>query len=56
MDGNGKLVCAMGRHGFSGIFPTKHLLTVWHVAAFTYPAIAIAAEEKVASALNRLAD
>ena len=29
-DGNGKLVRAMGRHGFPGIFPAK----VWHAAAF----------------------
>ena len=28
MDGNGKLVRAIGCHGFPGIFPAKHLLTV----------------------------
>ena len=38
-DGNGKFVRAMGHHGFPGIFPVKHLLSVWHAAAFMYPAV-----------------
>ena len=47
-DVNGKLVCAMGRHGFLVYF----LRNIWR---FIRP-FAMAAEEKVASALNRLAD
>ena len=42
-DVNGNLVCAMGRHGFLVYFPRN---TIWRLAA----------EEKVASALNKLAD
>ena len=40
----------MGRHGFPDIFPAK----VWHAAAFSCNVMA--AEEKVASTLNRLVD
>ena len=38
-DVNGKLVRAMGRHGFLVYFPAKNLLVVWHAAAFTYPTV-----------------
>ena len=53
-DVNGKLVYTCnGSPWFPSIFPAKHYLAAWHAAAFTYP---MAAEEKVASALNKLAD
>ena len=45
-----------GSPWFPSIFPAKNLLVVWHAAAFRIRPFAMAAEEKVASALNRLAD
>ena len=39
-----------------GIFPAKHLLAVWHAAAFTYRTVCNGSRREVASALNRLAD
>ena len=48
MDGNGKLVRTMGRHGFPGVISHESL-----ACSCLY---AMAAEEKVVSTLNRLAD
>ena len=45
-----------GSPWFPSIFPAKNLLVVWHAAAFRIRPFAMTAEEKVASALNRLAD
>ena len=45
-----------GSPWFPSKFPAKHYLAVWHAAAYTYPTVCRAAEEKVASALNKLED
>ena len=55
-DVNGKLVHAMGRHGFRVYFPRN---TIWRFGMrlpLRIRLFAMAAEEKVASALNKLAD
>ena len=55
-DVNGKLVCAMGRHGFLVYFLRN---TIWRFGMqlpLRIRRFAMAAEQKVASALNKLAD
>ena len=55
-DVNGKLVRAMGRHGFLVYFPRKTFWWFGMQLPLRIRPFAMAAEEKVASALNRLAD
>ena len=51
-----KLVRAMGRHGFLVYFPRKTFLWFSMQLPLRIRPFAMAAEEKVACALNRLAD
>ena len=55
-DVNGKLVRAMGRHGFLAYFLRKTFWRFGMQLPLRIRPFAMAAEEKVASALNRLAD
>ena len=55
-DVNGKLVRAVGRHGFLVYFPQKTFWLFGMQLPLRIRPFAMAAEEKVASALNRLAD
>ena len=55
-DVNGKLVRAMGRHGFLVYFPRKTFWRFGMQLPLRFRPFVMAAEEKVASALNRLAD
>ena len=55
-DVNGKLVRAMGRHGFIVYFPRKTFWWFGMQLPLRIRPFAMAAEEKVASALNKLAD
>ena len=52
----GKLVCAMGRHGFLVYFPRNTFWWFGMQLPLRIRSFAMAAEKKVASALNRLAD